>query len=252
MKIDFPLPSQQEALASLWQEAFGDSEEFIDGFFCTGFSPARCRCVSIDGQVAAALYWFEVTCEGRRYAYIYAVATAKCHRGKGLFRTLMADTQNHLKLRGYDGILLVPQTDALRSTYAAMGYTNCTFVKEFSCEKADWAVQLQRIDRDTYAALRREYLPQGSVIQEEESIAYLEMMAFFYKGDGFLMAAAIGGNALWCPEILGDLSAAPGILNALHFETGCFRTQGDEIPFAMFLPLSKKAAAPKYFGLAFD
>ena len=252
MKIDFPLPGQQPELVALWQEAFGDSEEFIDGFFCTGFSPSRCRCVTIDGKVVAALYWFEVTCEAQRFAYLYAVATAKAHRGKGIFRRLMADAHDHLKLRGYDGILLVPQTEQLRATYAAMGYTDCTAIKEFTCEKADWAVQLQRIDRDTYAALRREYLPEGSVLQEEESIAYLEMSAFFFKGDAFLMAASLGRNALWCPEILGDLSAAPEILNALNFETGHFRTCGGETPFAMLLPLSKKAVKPRYFGLAFD
>lgn len=252
MKIDFPLPSQQEELISLWKEAFGDTEEFIDGFFCTGFAPARCRCVTLEGQVAAALYWFETSCEGCRFAYIYAVATAKAHRGKGLFRALMADTQAHLKLRGYDGILLVPQTETLRTTYASMGYTNCTCVREFTCESADPAVELQRIDRDTYADLRRKYLPQGGVAQDEDGIAYLEMMAFFFKGDGFLMAAAIGGNELWCPEILGDVSAAPRILKALNFEKGRFRTCGDEIPFAMYLPLSRKAVTPKYFGLAFD
>ena len=133
-----------------------------------------------------------------------------------------------------------------------MGYTDCTAVREFACEKADWAVQLHRIDRDTYAELRGKYLPRGGVVQAEENIAYLEMMAFFYRGDDFLMAAAIDGNTLWCPEILGDVSAAPGILNALNFETGRFRTPGDEIPFAMFLPLSKKAVTPEYFGLAFD
>ena len=36
MKIDFPVPSQYPQLMVLWQEAFGDSEEFVDGFFCTG------------------------------------------------------------------------------------------------------------------------------------------------------------------------------------------------------------------------
>lgn len=252
MKIDFPLPSQQDELIALWQEAFGDTEEFIDGFFCTGFSPARCRCVTVGGKLAAALYWFEVTLEGKRYAYLYAIATAKAHRGKGIFRTLMADTRAHLKLRGYDGILLVPQTEQLRNTYLAMGFENCTTVQEFTCEAASWAVELHRIDRDTYAALRSEYLPQGGVVQADESIAYLEMMAFFYKGDGFLMVASIGGAELRCQEILGDLSAAPGILTALNFDKGTFRSCGGDIPFAMYLPLSKKAQKPAYFGLAFD
>ena len=32
MKIDFPVPAQYDQLMALWQEAFGDSEEFVDGF----------------------------------------------------------------------------------------------------------------------------------------------------------------------------------------------------------------------------
>ncbi len=48
MKIDFPVPKQYKQLTALWQEAFGDTEEFIDGFFCTAFSPARCRCITIN------------------------------------------------------------------------------------------------------------------------------------------------------------------------------------------------------------
>ena len=47
MKIDHPVPEQYQQLVQLWKEAFGDTEEFIDGFFCTAFSPARCRLGSL-------------------------------------------------------------------------------------------------------------------------------------------------------------------------------------------------------------
>lgn len=252
MKIDFPLPKQHGQLTKLWQEAFGDTEEFIDGFFCTGFSPSRCRCVTVNRKVVAALYWFDVTYDGQRFAYIYAVATAKSHQKKGICRMLMEDTHAHLALRGYDGVLLVPQTDALRQMYAGMGYRNCTTIREFTCDASLWAVELHRIDRDEYAALREKLLPEGSAQQKDENIAYLEMMAFFYRGDAFLLAARSEGNHLHCPELLGDTSAAPGILTALNCTSGTFRTPGEGVPFAMFLPLEEDARAPEYFGLAFD
>lgn len=252
MKIDFPVPQQGMALARLWQEAFDDSTEFIEGFFCTGFSPSRCRCLSVNNEIAAALYWLDVTCDGQRFAYLYAVATAKAHRGKGLCKQLMEDTHAHLKLRGYDGILLVPQTEALRQMYAKMGYHNCTTIREFSCDAAAEPVALQRIDRDEYAEARISFLPQGGAVQDEESIAYLEMMAFFYRGDGFLLAARKEGSRLYCPELLGNDSAAPGILAALNCAGGTFRTPGGDTPFAMFLPLEPDAKAPSYLGFAFD
>ena len=252
MKIDFPVPSQIPELRNLWQTAFGDTEEFIDGFFFTGFSYARCRCVTIGGTLAAALYWFDVECRGQRMAYIYGVATHPDHRGKGLCRKLMADTHAHLTLRGYRGAVLVPQGESLRGMYAAMGYRDFGGISEFVCTAGPEIAQLHRIDRDEYAALRRRYLPEGGVIQEGDSICFLETMAFFYAGPHFVLAAATEGQKLHSPEILGDLSAAPGILTALGCAGGTFRHPGEGEKFAMFLPLTDHARIPDYFGLAFD
>ena len=252
MKIDFPTPDQIPELAQLWQTAFGDTEEFTDGFFDTAFSAARCRCGVVDGRVVAALYWFDVRCQDQRMAYIYAVATDPACRGQGLCRALMADTHNHLALRGYRAVLLVPQSDSLRQMYTKMGYVPCTEIREFCCAAGPEAVQLHRIDRDAYTALRREYLPQGSAVQEEENIAFLETMAFFYRGPHVLLAARTEGQKLYSQEILGDLTAAPGILAAMGCSQGTFRTPGTGTPFAMYLPLHPNAAKPTYFGLAFD
>ena len=167
MKIDFPLPKQNKQLIALWQEAFGDTEEFIDGFFCTAFSPSRCRCMVINKKVVAALYWMDVRLGELRYAYIYAVAVAKSRRGKGLGRTMLEDAQAHLAFRGYDGALLVPQTEDLRSMYRKLGYCDCTTVAEFPAEAGDTPVALQRIDREEYSRLRKAALPAGSVLEEE-------------------------------------------------------------------------------------
>lgn len=252
MKIDFPTPAQGKQMVKLWQEAFGDSLEFIEGFFCTAFSPARCRCVTIDGQVVAGLYWLDAELDGLRYAYLYAVAVAKSHRGQGLGRLLMEDTRDHLTYRGYDGILLYPQDDGLRQMYEKMGYETCTSVSRFTCVPSGEPVKLRRIDRDEYAALRRTYLSAGDLIQENENIAYLEMMAFFYAGEDFLLAASKEGQSLYAPELLGNVNSAPGILAALRCTEGTFQTPGNEIPWAMYLPISKKAKRPGYFGFVFN
>lgn len=252
MKIDFPVPSQHGQLTALWQEAFGDSEEFIDGFFYTGFSPARCRCASEEENVVAALYWFDVRFEDQRFAYVYAVAVAKSHRGRGICAALMADTHAHLKLRGYSGVLLMPQSEALRRMYGKLGYTDCTLANRFDCQAAGTPVELHRIDRDEYARLRRTYLPENGAIQEEENIAYLEMMAFFYAGEDFLLAAQKQGQTLNGLELLGNTAAAPGILAALNCTEGSFRAPGGETAFAMFLGLEENAVPPTYLGLVFD
>ena len=252
MRIDFPVPAQYPQLMALWQEAFGDSEEFVDGFFCTGFAPSRCRCVTEKGNVVGALYWFDALYAKQRFAYIYAVAVKKTHRGKGICTALMEDTHTHLKLRGYEGVLLMPQNEALRAMYDNLGYVECTRMDKLICEAGSEAVALRRIDRDEYAALRKVYLPADGAVQEEENIAYLEMLAFFYAGEDFLVAAHKNGKQLYCPELLGNTQAAPGILAALNCTDGIFRTPGTGCPGTMLHPLAKDVKAPGYLGLTFE
>ena len=252
MKIDFGLPHQIPKLKALWQAAFGDDEAFIDGFFDTAYAPARCRCVTVGDAVAAALYWFDVTCEGQRMAYIYAVATAPEHRGKGLCRALMADTHAHLALRSYKGVLLVPEGDALRRMYAGFGYESCTTIREFVCAAGDTPAPMHRIDREEFARRRQSLAPAGTVLQEEENLRYLERQAAFYTGMGFLAAVHQEGEAVFCPEILGNPDMAPQLLRSLGASCGTFRCPGTGEDFAMFLPLCETALRPTHFAFAFD
>ncbi len=145
MKIDKPLDCQQKGLRLLWQEAFGDSEEFLDTFFNTAFSPDRCRCVTINGQVIAALYWFNCTRKtdntntltNTPIAYIYAVATAEEYRGCGICHKLMENTHTHLAGLGYEGAILVPGDEGLFRLYENMGYHACAYINEFECAAAN-------------------------------------------------------------------------------------------------------------------
>lgn len=252
MKIDTPRKAQIPELRGLWKTAFADEDAFLDCFFGTAFSPGRCRCVTVEDRLAAALYWFEISCRGERMAYLYAVATDPEFRGRGLCRQLMADTQAHLKQAGYAGAVLVPDGEGLTRMYAGMGYRLCSGVREFTCDAAGAPVAVNPISTETYARLRRQYLPDGGVVQEGENLAFLETFGEFYAGEDFLMAARIQEDTLVGMELLGNSPAAPGILAGLGLKRGSFRTPGNEKPFAMFLPLREQTRAPAYFGLAFD
>lgn len=250
--IDFPTTDLIPQLRTVWKECFGDSDEFLDSFFSAGFSPSRCRYLTVDGQVAAVLYWFDVSCKGKRMAYLYAVATAPVFRGQGLCRRLMKDTHSHLTLRGYHGAMLVPDGEGLSRMYAGMGYRSCTTIREFACAAGTEPVPIYRIAPEEYVRLRRTFLPEDGVVQEGENLAFLEKQAEFYTGPGFLLAARQEEDTLLGLELLGSPDAAPGILSALGLAYGKFRTPGQGIPFAMFLPLKETAPVPGYFGLAFD
>lgn len=256
MIIDAPTPDQQPQLRGLWKEAFGDTDAFLDAFFSTAFSEDRCLCITCQGDVAAALYWFDCVLNGKKIAYLYAVATAKAFRGQGLCKKLMGKTHDLLQSRGYAATVLVPGQESLFRFYGAMGYRSCSPVDRLSCGSVEMGLTLQPIDGAEYARLRSGLLPQGGVVQEGENIAFLQTQAALYAGPGFLLAARQdeedGHRSLQGMELLGDASAASGIVAALGCETGFFRTPGQGKDFAMYYPLDSGAVAPAYFGLAFD
>ena len=252
MKIDHPALHHAQQQRKLWQNAFSDTDAFLDSFFRTAYSPDRCRCVLLDGEIAAILYWIDCTLLEQKLAYIYAVVTHPDHRGKGLCRKLMEDTHALLAQRGYSGALLVPQKESLRQMYAGMGYRNAGGLAEFRCQADGAPVPLRAVGPEEYAALRRSQLPQDSVIQEGEGLAFLAQQLQFYAGQDILLAAYAENETIFVPELLGDPENAPGILRTLGVVQGVFRIPGIQKPFAMFRPLTEPAVSPTYFGFAFD
>lgn len=250
MKIDYPTQNQISDLQALWKQAFGDEDAFIDLFFAHGFSPDRCRCITVDGKLAGALYWFDCSFRGHPMAYLYGVATGKAFRGKGICRALTENTHAHLKYLGYHGAVLVPAEDSLFRMYEKLGYQVCGSVSEFTCDTNGEPTALHSIDPEEFCRLRREFLPEGGILQEGDSVAFLQQMADFYAGEDFLIAVS-HEDKFFAPELLGNPQAAPGILAALGKKHGRFRTPGAGQNFAMFLNLSDMPQ-PSYFGLAFD
>lgn len=239
-------------LRNLWIEAFADTQETIDAFFAVAFSDTRTECILENGMPVSALYWFDCQCYGRKLAYIYAVATAKEHRGKGLAHRLLGNTHTRLTQQGYAGAILVPSSQSLFDFYEKIGYRTATTITEFSASWGDTPVTLTEIDADRYATLRKTYLPLGGVVQEKEMLSYLQTYARFYAGADFLLLASVEDNTLHAQELLGNTQAAPSILRALRLPQGNFRTLGAQHPFAMFLPLQADCPTPTYFGLALD
>lgn len=252
MNIDFPTPEQIPALKELWKAAFGDEEDFLRPFFKIAYAPERCRCITLEGQVAAALYWFDCTCGDQKLVYIYAVATHPSFRGRGLCKALMDDTAALLKQQGYDGILLYPASETLSRMYEKMGYHRCTHIREFECDAAGTSAVLRPVGKSEYARLRRQLLPPGSVIQEGPLLDFLAEQGRFYAGDGWVAAVSADSAELTCHEILGNISIAPEILCALGAQKGHFRAPGSEIPFAMALPLTENYTDPSHFAFALD
>ena len=237
---------ETDALRTLWTECFGNEENWIDVFFQTAFDPTHVCCLTRRGQLAAALCWMDTYCQGRPLAYLYAIATAPAHRRQGLCRELMGKVHDHLARQGYAGAILVPGDEGLRQMYGKMNYVNFGGIRRF-CAEAGEPIPIRRLSPEEYAALRREYLPAGGVMQENGAMEFLASAAELYVGADFLLAMA-GDVGL---ELLGNAHGASGILGALGLERGSFRVPGGE-PFAMFRSLTGEDWQPGYFGLAFE
>ena len=260
MNIAPAAESQIPGLRRLWQTAFGDTDAFLDDFFSTAYAPERSRCITVDGEIAAALYWFDCDLpywasrtefSVRKLAYLYAVATDPAHRGKGLCRKLMEDTAETLKANGYDGIVLVPQKPDLIAMYEKMGFTHCSGVKECHVMAGE-PTAIQELTIDAFALRRFGFSPEGTVLQWDENLRFLNTQARFYSGKNFVAVVTDVDGKLWCPEFLGKPEKAAALTAALGYREGDFRMPGEERPFAMFRPLTEDCPPPKHFGLAFD
>ena len=244
MEIKHPTKEQIPTLRQLWIEAFDDTDSFLDKFFSTAFSPERAMCATDGCEVIAAAYWFDCG----DYAYIYAVATAKKHQGRGICHALMEKIHGVLTLRGYAGCILVPGEENLRQFYRGMGYENCGGVTEFDAD-ATAPLPLRKLSATEYAALRRQYLPEGGVVQDGVNLDFLACWAEFYAAPNALAAVTWEDGKLMVLDLLGDVQTAGGIVATLGAETGWFRCPGEE-PFAMHRPLGSNTP-PKYFAFCF-
>lgn len=249
MNIKHPQHKDIPGLRRLWQEAFGDTDAWLDAFFSTAFSEDRCLTAWVDGQLAAALYWLDCSCRDKKCAYLYAVATDRAFRGRGLCHSLMERTHALLRERCYAMAVLVPGSESLFRFYGSMGYRCFGGMRETFYTPSQTRIPLRQITAEEYAQARRALLPEGGIAQEGPTLAFLQTQAGFYAGDGFVLCAHRERDTLFAPELLG--SAHPGaILNALSCREGTFRTSGDK-PFAMWLPLAE-IQKPEYFAIALD
>ena len=239
-------------LKELWMQAFGDTEETVDAFFRTAFSPERYAALWDGSTPVCALYWLDCSCSGYPFAYLYAVATGEAYRGQGYASRLLEQVHRHLRDTGYAGVVLVPGEPHLFSFYQKRGYQTFCTVCEFTCSQALPAVSLTELDKARYGQRRGQYLPAGSILQTGETLDYLETYASFYQGSDFIMAASLQGCRLVVHELLGNPHAAPGVLAALGASEGTFHTPGPGRNYAMYLPLRENCPVPVWFGLALD
>lgn len=245
MIIDNPSPRHIPALRRIWQQAFGDCNEFLDAFFETGFSYDRCRCIFSEGEPVAAVYLFECQWQEKKIGYLFALAVEKSHQKQGLSRLLLSDTHAWLQQRGFSGVIMEPASESLTVYYQRLGYRpfGGRTEQEFHAgELPTAAVQLGDLN---YEQTRNRLLPSNAVRQEGEFTKMLHTQADFYGCEDF--AAAVSHDRSRIFEFLGDIQHIPRLLAQLNIQKATVRLPGGE-PTAVYLSFSGKDI-PGYFGL---
>lgn len=247
MIIRHPENKDIPALKEIWRQAFNDENDFINAFFSLAFSENRALIAEIDDSVASMLYWFDFNFNDKKVAYVYAVATLKDFRKKGLCNALMTALHKHLKALGYIGASLVPTNETLFNFYGKMGYITCIYNDEDTVIAKEGNVSFNEISIEEYFTLRKKYLPENCIRQNNNE--FLKYQTTFYKGEDFIFA--LRSDDFFVVEFFGNKEMQPYILYSQNKEKGVFRTFGKQTPFAMYLPF-EESQLPEYLDFAYD
>lgn len=112
------------AVKTLWQEAFGDGDDYIDSFLVRYYSRRRMLAEEREGALASMLHLLPFESELGRTTYVFGVATAFAFRGQGLASELLRRAETLCRERGDDALVLIPDGEELRRFYGRLGYGN--------------------------------------------------------------------------------------------------------------------------------
>lgn len=249
MIIDNPSPQHIPTLRSIWKEAFGDSDEFLDAFFEAGFAYDRCRCVFLDHEPVAAIYLFPCSWQEKKVAYLYALAVEANHQKQGLSRLLLTDTHAKLRQDGFAGAIMEPATKSLQAYYERLGYRSFGGRHTRQWIAGEQAAICCKLGKLGYEQARKKHLPENSVLQEGAFTELFDTQAEFYGGEGFV--AAVSRQEPIVLEYLGDESKIPGLLAGLKMESAYVRLPGGD-PTTVYMDFAGNPETPSYFGLPMD
>lgn len=198
------IKSDLPRIIALWQEAFGDSPKAVTYFF-ESFPNCISYVAEEGGEITSMVHALpQVLSPDTPAAYVYAVATLRSHRGKGLCRELMAFAEEDLQRRGFGCAVLTPGEQSLFDFYEHLGYKTAFTRKRTVFEGG------REISLAAYLARREELLTASHMVCDENTLAYAAKaygLAFYETATG-IAAASDTYTAECLPEDLGGKAFA--------------------------------------------
>jgi len=186
------------AILALWGEAFGDSPEAVSYFF-QSFPNCISYVAEDAGMVVSMVHALPQTLSPDiPAAYIYAVATRRSHRGKGLCRKLMAFAESDLQRRGFSCAVLTPGELGLFDYYETLGY-QIAFTRRRCPFPGGSPISLT-----DYLTRREQLLSDPHMIDDRQTLSYAADVygLTFYETETGIAAAGPHYTAEVLPEDL--------------------------------------------------
>ncbi len=249
MEVRFIEKQHISAVFSLWREAFPNEDEFWDAFSDGVFKTENCIALFSGEKLLSALYFFTAFHGGRSFAYIFAVATDKAVRGRGLASLLLRKSHSFLSLKGFSGALLCPQNDKLFDFYRKIGYNSVLYNDCFETAAAkNFGEDFSVLSPEEFLSCRNAVLPKDGIRHTEDAVSLFSTYGRFAKCSDALFAYHLDGGRLICDELLGNRERAAELVRFEGVKTGFFKTLGDRRPYCLALSFDGEAL-PAYFGL---
>ena len=138
-------PGDDGALKTLWKTCFGDTDEFIDGFFDLFPRQDACVVAEADGRPVSAMYilpgqhLFPYRKKTLTAGYAYALATLPEYRNRGIGRAVYKAVSDRI-LQTADAACVLPAEQTLYPFYEnAAGAAPLSYIREARLTKADLA-----------------------------------------------------------------------------------------------------------------
>jgi len=198
-------------IISLWQEAFGDSPEAVSYFF-KSFPHCVSYVTEDGGEIVSMVHALpQVLSPDTPAAYLYAVATRRSHRGRGLCRELMVFAEADLHARGFACCVLAPAELGLFDYYEGLGYKTA-----FTRRRVKFSGGTP-ISLSDYLARREQLLDEAHMICDRATLAYAADVygLTFYETDTGIAAAAPRYTAERLPEDTSGSRFAYGMIKWL-------------------------------------
>lgn len=237
--ITFGKSAYTKELQALWQEAFGDSDEYLNAFFTSVYKDENTLVYVEGGRSAAALYIVPYTMpqkEGNiKIAYLYALATRPSFRGQGIMARLIERSFEICQKRGYRLLTLIPSERSLFDYYRRFGFEEsfdrAVITKDIGAVRAAAVgaatLPLKKADADTvYDAYMKSgfYGSNCVVLTKEQNRFYIETLereggqalTFTVRGenDGYMLLA-LNGEELTVYETNADSAVLPALYASL-------------------------------------